>query len=120
MPKYVLLFRAQEGGAMNMLAGGSEGAAAQRDAIKELGGTVEAQYAVTGHYDAVLIADFPNDASVLAASMGAEAGGLYVDALRAYSADEIDQARRMFPDLMQAPEASSDEPGGTAPTQAGT
>lgn len=49
-----------------MLYQGSDGAWAQREAIEELGGTVERQYTVIGRYDVVVVADLPDDATSLA------------------------------------------------------
>jgi uncharacterized protein with GYD domain len=104
MPRYVFLMRAFDTGSMRMLYSGSAGARAQREAIGELGGTVEAQYAVTGNYDVVVIAELPSDSTALAISLAANAGGMYAEALRAYSEAEVDEAVGMFPEVRDAVE----------------
>jgi uncharacterized protein with GYD domain len=98
---HVLLIRANPEGAVRLLYGGAAGALEQRKVIEEFGGKVRAQYVVTGDYDLVLIADLPSDAALLAISLGAEAGGLYVDSLRAYSDDEIGEAQAFFPEISE-------------------
>lgn len=102
MPRYVFLMRANPLGASNMLRYGAAGASRQRRAIRELGGTVSAQYVVTGGWDLILVADLPDEAACLAVSLGAEAGGFYVNALRTHSASDLDQARALYPELTEA------------------
>jgi uncharacterized protein with GYD domain len=114
MPKYVLLAKATDVASTNILVRGADGLNAQHEAITALGGRVEAQFVVTGNYDIVLIVDMPTDISVLALSLASNIGGLYVNALRAYSADELDSARTELPEIesllgAMAAEASQEE-----------
>jgi uncharacterized protein with GYD domain len=101
MPRYVLLSKASESGSGNIITWGAKGAEAYADFIKAAHGMVVAQYVVTGHYDLVSVIDFEDDIGCLAFSLRSEAGGLYVEALRAYSAAEVDEARSRMPDIVE-------------------
>lgn len=101
MPQYVLLMRALDAGATKMLVGGSEGIRRQADAIEDLGGTVIAQHVVLGDHDLVLHVDYPDEAAVLATQLAAEAGGMYVNALRICTDSEVDAAFSRFPGLAE-------------------
>jgi uncharacterized protein with GYD domain len=107
VPTYVFLMKANPMGAANLLFAAADGVKAQREAIEELGGSVQGQYVVTGSKDAVLVVDLPTEPACLAVSAAAEAGGFYVDALRVYSEEEVNQARDCFPEIGEALSASS-------------
>jgi uncharacterized protein with GYD domain len=100
--RYVLLARAFESGAGNVLTWGSDGGRSYAELIEQAGGEVLQRYVVTGSYDVVMIVDFADDVAPLAFSLRSAAGGLYVEALRAYGDAEVDTARSRFPDVEEA------------------
>lgn len=107
--KFVLLMKATESGATKMLLGGLEGRDRQRAAIEELGGTVLEQHVVLGSQDMVITVDVPDEATVLAIQLAAEAGGLYVEPLRVCDEDQVAAALEKFPELSTlAPDAKDD------------
>ncbi|MCP4303530.1 MAG: GYD domain-containing protein [bacterium] len=96
MLTYLLLVRNEPVGAQSMLESGMEGAQHQREAIEQLGARVLAQYALSGHYDAALIIEVPDEATARAIVLSAVANGQYVDDLQAFSPDLIDEARAVL------------------------
>lgn len=101
MPTYVLLGKATEMGSGNILTFGSEGASSFNELIDRVGGRLLSQFVVTGQYDIVAIVDFETEIGSLALSLRAEAGGIYIEALRAFSPDDVDEARSLLPDVEQ-------------------
>ena len=96
MKTYIFLLRNNAEGAKAMLTSGSSGAAGQADVVRELGGECRHQWAVTGRYDAVLVADLPDDAAALALTLGATAGGQYIELLSALDTEVLDSARDRY------------------------
>lgn len=92
MPTYVILQKAADYGSAGIIAGPSSGAERQAAAVSALGGTVMNQFAVLGQYDVVLVADFPDDETVLAFSLRAQEEGFYTHAMRAFTPHEADSA----------------------------
>jgi uncharacterized protein with GYD domain len=104
MPTFVFLQKAPDHGAAGISAGPSKGAARQAEAIRALGGTVQAQFAVIGRFDIVLIADVPNDETALAISLRAQEEGFYTEALRAFTPEDADKAVSLLSKLDVTPE----------------
>lgn len=96
MPTFVLLMKANDVASRKILRSGATGAALQRKSVEALGGSIRVQFAVTGHYDVVAIADLPDEATCLALSLASSSGGLYTEALRAYSPEEVDEAGELI------------------------
>ena len=101
MPRYLLLGRAQDAGALNILMFGASGATAFEDEIRQAGGTIVSSHVTTGAYDLATLVDFEDDIGALGISLRGGAGGIYFEALRAYAPDEVDEARDRFGDLKQ-------------------
>jgi uncharacterized protein with GYD domain len=97
--KFVLLMQAFESGATKMLLGGVNGRDRQRKAIEDLGGDVLEQHVVLGSKDLVLTVDVPDEATMLAIQLAAEAGGMYVEPLRVCEEDQLTSAFEKFPEL---------------------
>ena len=69
MGTYIFLFRNDAEGAARTLAAGRSGADEQIRRLTSLKGAEVKQYAVTGRFDAVLIAELPSDAAALAVTL---------------------------------------------------
>jgi len=113
-----------------MLAAGSSGAVEQKSRLTSLQGAEVKQYAVTGRFDAVLIAELPDDTAALAVTLEATAAGQYVELLRALDTEILDDVRDRYlravrdaygEDAMQSTGAGRGaEPGPDAPTPRGS
>ena len=101
MGTYIFLLHNDAEGAARMLAGGSSGAEDQVRKIEAFGGAVVRQYAVTGRYDAVLVAELPDEAAALAVTLEATAAGQYVELLSALAPEVLDGARDRYVDVMR-------------------
>ena len=91
MPTYVTLLRFTGQGAVNL-----KEAPNQLDTIKqaarELGVDIKGFYLLMGQYDAVLIAEAPDDETKAKASMAVSAlGNLHTETMRAFTEDEFRQ-----------------------------
>ena len=76
MPKYMIQASYTSEGAKGLLKdGGSKRRQAADQAIQSAGGKMEAFYFAFGDIDAIVIADFPDHASVAAASVAINATG---------------------------------------------
>lgn len=76
MPKYLVQFRySPEGSKGALKEGGSKRRAAVKKAIESVGGTLECFYYSFGEYDGVIIADYPDEASIAAMSLQVSASG---------------------------------------------
>ena len=76
MPKYLVEASYTSEGAKGLLKeGGSSRRAAVEQAIKALGGTLEAFYFAYGDADVIVIADMPDDASCTAVALTIRASG---------------------------------------------
>ena len=76
MPKYLLKASYNAEGVRGVMKeGGSKREAAARALVESLGGKVESFYFAYGDADAVVICDFPDQASALAGSMAVNASG---------------------------------------------
>ena len=76
MPKYLWEASYSAEGAKGLLKdGGSKRRKAAEEAVKAVGGKLEAFYFAFGKYDAYVIADIPDHASVAAASLAVNASG---------------------------------------------
>lgn len=95
MARYVFLMKASQSGAANILWQGPSGGDALMDSFKDVGATVHELCTVTGDYDAMVLADMPSDAAVLGISNAINAGGFYVDTLRTFTRDEVEEARSL-------------------------
>jgi uncharacterized protein with GYD domain len=112
---YLLLLRSTELGAGKMLTWAASGAEGYREGIANAGGEVKEFWALTGGYDAAAVVDFPDDVSCLAVSLSSELDGFYCEALRAYSTEELDQARGKIPYFEQlAQDAQAEQEGKVA------
>jgi uncharacterized protein with GYD domain len=103
MPKrrsYVLLLRADQTSALGLLASGLKGAARQKKAIKDLGGKVISQVAVTGRYDIVIVADFPSPEAAYAFSMMQTGAGFYCETLEAFHPHQVAAAAELAESIL--------------------
>jgi uncharacterized protein with GYD domain len=98
MGTYIFLFRNNAEGAARTLAAGRSGADEQKRRLTSLGRAEVKQYAVTGRFDAVLIAELPNDAAALAVTLEATAAGQYVELLSALDPENLDAVRDHYLD----------------------
>jgi uncharacterized protein with GYD domain len=101
MGPYIFLFRNDAEGAARTLAAGRSGADEQIRRLTSLKGAEVKQYAVTGRFDAVLIAELPNDAAALAATLEATAAGQYVELLSALDPEILDAVRDHYLDTVR-------------------
>jgi uncharacterized protein with GYD domain len=95
MPLYVLLIRHDPYAAVQMFTSGASGANEQRAAITAYGGTVRAQYALSGRFDELLMVEVANEITLKAIVMAGAAHGQVIEDMRAYSPDEIEQVRKI-------------------------
>ena len=76
MPKYLFEVSYSEEGTKGLLKeGGTRRRAAAEKAFREVGGKIESWYYAFGKYDAYIIAEFPDHASVAALSLTVTAAG---------------------------------------------
>jgi uncharacterized protein with GYD domain len=76
MPKYLLAVSYTADGAKGVLKdGGTKRREAARAAVQSVGGSLEGMYFAFGDSDAIVIADMPDQASVIAASLALNASG---------------------------------------------
>jgi uncharacterized protein with GYD domain len=101
MGTYIFLFRNDAEGAARTLAAGRSGADEQIRRLTSLKGAEVKQYAVTGRFDAVLIAELPNDAAALAVTLEATAAGQYVELLSALDPEILDGVRDHYLDTVR-------------------
>lgn len=96
MPKYLWQAAYTADGTKGLLQeGGSQRRAAAEEALKSVGGKLEAFYYAFGETDAFVIADVPDHVSVAAASMAVNASGAaVVKTTVLLTAEEIDQAAK--------------------------
>jgi len=94
MPKYLLEVTYTADGVKGLIKdGGSKRRTAARTLVESLGGKVEAFYFAFGKTDAVVIADFPDQAAAAAASLTiAGTGAVRGDVTVLLTPEEIDQA----------------------------
>jgi hypothetical protein len=59
------------------------------------------QYVVTGRYDAVVIAELPNDEAALTVTLEATCAGQYVELLNAFDPGILDNVRDRYLDTMR-------------------
>ncbi len=125
MARYILLGRVTDEGAESIATFGSEGAEQFRRYIELAKGHVVEHYVAVGNYDLVTIADFDDDRGLLIFSLAAQAGGIYIEPLRAFDIADVDEARGFIPDILahreqvqelaRMFEASEGEGGGVGP-----
>ncbi|HKW02767.1 MAG TPA: GYD domain-containing protein [Vicinamibacterales bacterium] len=73
--------------------GGTKREHAAREAVESLGGKIEAFYFSFGHYDAVVIADFPSASAAAALSLAvAASGGAHCRTTPLLTSAEMDHA----------------------------
>ena len=100
MPKYLLQTSVTPEGLKGLL---KEGVAKRREvieqAIKSLGGTLEALYYAFGDVDVFILVDLPDNVSVTALSLVANASGTVVNKTTVLlTLEEVDQATKMTVD----------------------
>jgi uncharacterized protein with GYD domain len=88
MPTYISLIRYTQQGIQNIKESSARLDAA-RQAFQSMGATVKEFYLVTGQYDAVVIAESPDDETMakLALSIGS-LGSIRTETVRAFTEDE--------------------------------
>lgn len=88
MPTYITLIRYTQEGIQNIKESPARLDAA-RQAFRAMGAELKKWYLVTGQYDAVVIAEAPDDETVakLALSIGAQ-GSIRTETFRAFTEDE--------------------------------
>jgi uncharacterized protein with GYD domain len=96
MAKYLLQASYTEEGLKGLLKdGGSKRRAAAEEALKSVGGRVEAFYFAFGEADAYVIADIPDNVSATAASLTVNASGaVRVKTVVLMTPEEVDQATK--------------------------
>ena len=96
MAKYLWQASYTAEGARGLLKdGGSKRRQAAEEAIKAVGGRLEAFYFAFGDCDAYVIADIPDNVSVAAAAMAVNASGaVAVKTTVLLTAEEVDQATK--------------------------
>lgn len=88
MPTYIFLTRFTREGIVNVEAS-PERTDEAIDHIESLGGTFKDFYIVTGRFDGVLIADFPDDETAAAAALAlGSSGNVTTETLRGFDLDE--------------------------------
>ncbi len=108
MPQYILLIRVGPQGSAGMLANGREGAERAKESLASLGATNIQHYPVIGEYELVMIADFPDEATLIAATHQGRTQGFQVEELQVYSFDVLDQA---LAKLEALPAEANPDPG---------
>lgn len=97
MPTYVALVNFTEQGVRNIKQT-TERAKALSAAAAKLGVKVKETYWTMGAYDAVLVADAPNDEAITALALSAGSlGNIRTQTMRAYSADEMNKILAKLP-----------------------
>ncbi len=96
MPKYLLQASYNAEGTKGLI---KDGGVARREAatalIEDMGGTIESFYYALGEDDAFVIAELPDQASVVAAALAIGASGLVTGKTTAlFSAEEMDEATK--------------------------
>lgn len=96
MPKYLFqLSYTAEGAKGLMKDGGSKRREAARSAIGSVGGSIESMYFAFGEHDVIVIADFPDAASVAACSIALAASGAVTGSTTVLlTPEEIDAATK--------------------------
>jgi uncharacterized protein with GYD domain len=96
MAKYLLQASYTEEGLKGLLKdGGSKRRAAAEEALKSVGGRVEAFYFAFGEADVYVIADMPDNVSATAASLTVNASGaVRVKTVVLMTPEEVDQATK--------------------------
>ena len=94
MPKFMFQGSYTPSGAAGLMKEGGSGRARETESLVQgLGGKVEAYYFAFGEVDFVLIADLPDDASAVAASLTAgSSGAIKVTTTRLLTPSDIDAA----------------------------
>jgi uncharacterized protein with GYD domain len=88
MPHYIGLYRYTQKG-IESIKGGPARLDAAKKALEAAGGKLIGFYLTMGEYDAVTIAEFPNDEAVAKAALaGASQGYIRTETLRAFTEDE--------------------------------
>src|SRR5215470_4273372 len=96
MPKYLIEASYTSEGARGLLKdGGSKRRTATEQAVKTVGGTLEAFYFAFGNRDAIIIIDAPDHAAVVATSLAVNAtGAVQTRTTVLLTPEEIDQAAK--------------------------
>lgn len=99
MPKYLLQVNYTTDGAKGLINdGGVARKNAARKAAESLGGTLESMYFAFGDTDAYVVADMPDNASVVAISLTlAASGGATARTVVLLTPEEMDQASKKTP-----------------------
>jgi uncharacterized protein with GYD domain len=109
MPKYVAFFSYTSEGWRRMIENPGDRAAAARNVVEGLGGTMECLYWMTGEHDGLVIFDAPDVVSAGAASVGATSSGLITSKLQQLL--DMDDAAALL-DKARAVVAGFQPPGG--------
>ena len=96
MPKYLFQVRYTADGVKGLLAdGGTARRAATEKAIGSVGGKMEAFYFALGDVDAYVIADLPDDASVVALELVVNATGrINSSTVKLITPEDVDKAAK--------------------------
>ena len=91
MPKYLVLMNYTEKGVANMKES-PQRLKGVRAAFEETGGKLDSFYLTLGHYDAVSIVDFPDDATLATSVLKLAAqGNVRTSTLRAFDEAEYEE-----------------------------
>lgn len=77
MAKYALLFSYTSDAWARMINSPSDRAAAARQMVESLGGTLECAYLMLGAYDGIVVADLPDSVSAAAVSIAVNSAGTF-------------------------------------------
>ncbi len=99
MPTYITLLRFTQKG-MEAIREGPARLDAAKQAYAALGANLKAFYLVAGKYDAVVIAEAPDDETMVKLSLGiASKGNTRTETLRAFTEDEYRKIVKGLPDV---------------------
>jgi uncharacterized protein with GYD domain len=102
-----------------MLASGGQGGADQARMVEAFDGEVVAHYAVSGRYDVVLIADFPDEDTCMAFALAASAAGQYAEPLPARRPEEFRAREIIVKAAQKLAESDGNETEPSAPDAEG-
>jgi uncharacterized protein with GYD domain len=94
---YVLLIRAPGPVSLQLFYGSGDETNEHlgvKGSIEEVGGVFVDKYAVTGRYDAVVIAKFPDNESCLAWQYVSNREGFYTEPMHAFDVEGVERARQ--------------------------
>ncbi len=104
MAKYALLFSYTSDAWARLIDNPSDRAAAARQMVDALGGTLECAYVMFGTHDGIVIADLPDSVSAAAISIAVTSAGTFkhVETHELFTQQQLGQALEKAKNLTQA------------------